>query len=163
MVWYDTQTEEYMVIRRLKELFANQQPRTQQQGASAVERVQLATCVLLLAVAHSDDRFGQTEEDRIVEILKEDFNLSDEYSAELLELAHQERKSSVDLFRYTNTINSAYKPQEKERVVETLWKVVYADDRLHSLEDNLIHRLSRMLNLSHHQLIQAKKKVMGWD
>jgi uncharacterized tellurite resistance protein B-like protein len=151
-----------MVLRKLKELFGNQQEKPQQQRAGADERSQLATCVLLLAVAHSDDRFSQAEEERIVEILKQDLHLSEEYSAELLELAHQERTASVDLFRFTNAINNAYTPEEKERVVETLWKIVYADDRLHSLEDSLIHRLSRMLNLSHHQLIQAKKKIMGW-
>jgi uncharacterized tellurite resistance protein B-like protein len=151
-----------MVIRKLKELFANQQVEHRGQTANPGERVRLATCVLLLAVAHSDDRFSQAEEERIVDILKQDFHLSEEYSAELLELAHQERTASVDLFRFTNAINNAYTPEEKERIIETLWKIVYADDRLHSLEDSLIHRLSRMLNLSHHQLIQAKKKVMGW-
>ena len=153
-----------MVIRLLKELFAapkSQPQRVPEEDAQA--RVQLATCVLLLAVAHSDESISEAEEEHIVGTLKEDFDLTDEYASELLELAHQERKESVDLFRFTNIINSTYSPEEKERVVETLWKVVYVDDRLHSLEDSLIHRLSRLLNLSHHQLIAAKKKVMGWD
>ncbi|RJP26349.1 MAG: TerB family tellurite resistance protein [Candidatus Abyssobacteria bacterium SURF_5] len=156
--------EDKMVIQKLKDLFSNQRSQVQRAAQEDTEtRVRLATCVLLLAVAHSDDRFNEAEEDRIVEVLKEDFRLSEEYVSELIELAHQERKESVDLFRFTKVINSAYNPEEKLQVVQTLWKVVYADDRLHSLEDNLIHRLSRMLNLSHHQLIEAKKKVMGWE
>jgi uncharacterized tellurite resistance protein B-like protein len=47
--------------------------------------------------------------------------------------------------------------------METLWKVVYADDRLHFYEDHLIHRLSRLMNLSHKQLIDAKKRVLDWE
>lgn len=125
-------------------------------------RPQIATCVLLLEIAHSDDHFSDEEQERIVEILKEDFKLSDDYAAELLELAHQERRESSDLWRFTSVIDKNYSIEEKERVVETLWKLVYADDRLHFREDHLIHRLSRLLNLSHKQLIEAKKKVMGW-
>lgn len=153
-----------MVIQKLKQLFLNHRIEAQRTAEEEAEtRVQLATCVLLLAIAHSDDRYTKEEEVRIVDILKEEFHLSGEYASELLELAQQERKESVDLFRFTNVINNTYSPAEKERVVESLWKMVYADNRLNAFEDNLIHRLSRMLNLSHYQLIEAKKRVMGWD
>ncbi len=151
-----------MVIRRLKEIFFEPAPGAQPQSEEdAAHRIHLATSVLLLEIAHSDDHYSEAEQDRIIEILKEDFALSEEYAAELLELAHQERKESADLWKFTNAIDSGYSREEKERVIETLWKVVYADDRLHFYEDHLIHRLSRLLNLSHKQLIDAKKKVMG--
>ena len=153
-----------MVIRKLKKFFETVQsePRTEVEE-DITTRIQVATCVLLLEVAHSDDHCSEAEEAKIIEILKEDFQLSDEYAAELMELAHQERKESVDLWRFTNVIDNNYSNEEKERVIETLWKVIYTDDRLHFYEDHLIHRLSKLLNLSHKQLIDAKKKVMGWD
>jgi uncharacterized tellurite resistance protein B-like protein len=153
-----------VVIRKLKTLFetARDEPRAEPE-ADITTRIQIATCVLLLEIAHSDDHYSEAEQDRIVEILKEDFQLSDEYAAELIELAHQERKESVDLWRFTNVIDNNYSNEQKERVIETLWKVIYSDDRLHFHEDHLIHRLSNLLNLSHKQLIDAKKKVMGWD
>lgn len=152
-----------MVIRKLQELFGNQTAQARQKTQDKEQtRVQLATCVLLLAIAHSDDSFTEAEEEHIVDLLKQEFQLSDEYVSELLELARQQHKESVDLFRFTSAINGMYSPREKERVVELLWKTIYIDDRLHSLEDSLIHRLSRMLNLSHHQLIAAKKRVKGW-
>jgi len=153
-----------MVIRKLKKFFETVQnePRAEVEEDIAT-RIQVATCVLLLEVAHSDNHFSEQEEERIVEILKETFQLSDEYAAELIELAHEEREQSADLWRFTNVIDNNYSNEEKERVIETLWKVIYADDRLDFYEDHLIHRLSKLLNLSHKQLIDAKKKVMGWD
>ena len=153
-----------MVIRTLKRFFAEVKPDAPPEKEEDVAaRIQLATCVLLVEIAHADDHFSDAERDRIVEILKEDFDLSAEYAAELMELAHRERKESVDLWEFTNVIDNSYSREEKERVMETLWKIVYADERLDAYEDHLIHRLAKLLNLSHKQLIDAKKKVMGWD
>ena len=153
-----------MVIRKLKELFAappTGAPQKKEEDVSA--RIQLATCVLLLEIAYSDDDFSDEERDRIVDILKEDFQLSEDYAAELIELANEERKKSVDMWQFTNVIDNNYSPEEKERVIETLWKVVYADKRLDHYEDHLIHRLAKLLNLDHKQLIDAKKRVLGWE
>ncbi len=152
-----------MVIRKLKSFFSQVEQKAPPEEKIDIEaRIQLATCVLLLELAHSDDHFSEAEEERIVKILREEFSLSDEYAAELLELAHREREDSVDLWRFTNIIDNNYSSEEKERVMETLWKVIYADERLDAMEDHLIHRLAKLLNLTHKQLINAKKKVMGW-
>lgn len=148
------------MIRKLKRFFESAEPVEPEDVSS---RIQVATCVLLLEVAHSDNHFSDEEREHIVEYLKEDFQLSEEYAHELLELAQQKRDESADLWRFTNEIDTHYSPKDKERVIETLWRVVYADDRLHFYEDHLIHRLSRLMNLSHKQLIDAKKRVMGWE
>jgi uncharacterized tellurite resistance protein B-like protein len=154
-----------VVIRKLKQFFSDIQPAVSEpvKEEDITIRIQLATCVLLLEIAHSDDHFSREEEEHIVEILKDDFNLSDEYTAELMELAHQERKESVDLWQFTNVIDNNYSREEKERVMETFWRVVYADKQLDAFEDHLIHRLAKLLNMSHKELIDAKKRVRGWD
>lgn len=152
-----------MVVRKLKEFFSAVERETAPETQEDVTaRIQLATCVLLLEVARADDHFSTEEEERIVEILKKDLHLSDEYVAELMELAHEERRESVDMWKFTNVIDNHYTSEEKERVMETLWKVIYADERLDAMEDHIIHRLAKLLNLTHRQLINAKKKVMGW-
>ncbi|MCK5187717.1 MAG: TerB family tellurite resistance protein, partial [Deltaproteobacteria bacterium] len=43
----------------------------------STERIQVATCALLLEVANSDDEFSDIERDSIIQTLKRDFNLSD--------------------------------------------------------------------------------------
>ncbi|MBI5116833.1 TerB family tellurite resistance protein [Candidatus Poribacteria bacterium] len=152
------------MIRKILELVAGVGPaRSADNEKSLTDRVQVATCVLLLEIAHSDDRFTEAERSKVLEILKKRFQLADDQVAELLDLGQVERKQSSDLWRFTNMIDNNYSREEKERVVECLWKVVYADGRLDVHEDHLIHRLSKLLNLSHRQLIDAKKRVMGWD
>ena len=123
------------------------------------ERIQVATCALLLEVANSDDEFSDIERDNIIQILEKDFELSDEYAKELLELSDKEREESIDLWHFTNLINEHYSIEEKIKIIEMVWKVIYADGKLDKHEDHLAHKLSNLLKLTHKQLIDAKLKV----
>lgn len=127
--------------------------------ADRTQKIQVATCALLLEVAHSDDEFSGIEEDNIVRILKKDFNLSEEYAQELMALSEQERKDSIDLWSFTRLINENYSLEEKIEIIEMVWKVIYADGKLDKYEDHLAHKLSKLLKLEHKQLIDTKLKV----
>ena len=123
------------------------------------ERIQVATCALLLEVANSDDEFSDIERDNIIQILEKDFKLSDEYAKELMELSDKEREESIDLWHFTNLINEHYSIEEKIKIIEMVWKVIYADGKMDKHEDHLAHKLSNLLKLTHKQLIDAKLKV----
>jgi uncharacterized tellurite resistance protein B-like protein len=126
----------------------------------ASERIQVATCALLLEVANSDSDFSDIEKDNIITILKKDFHLSDEYVTELMATSGRALKKSVDLWHFTNLINENYSIEEKIKVIEMLWKVIYADGKLDKYEDHLVHKLSNLLRLTHKQLIEAKIRVL---
>lgn len=129
------------------------------QEQSEQDRVMLATCVILLEVAKSDDEFSSIEKTTITSILNKEFMISDEAIGELMEIAHRKRKESIDLWEFTHLINENYSIPEKKKVVELAWKVIFADDRLDKYEDHLVHKLARLLRLDHSDLIEAKLKV----
>ena len=139
--------------------FFQKAPVEKESEEDKAQKIQVATCALLLEVANSDDEFSEIERDNIVRILKEDFNLSDEYAQELIELAEKERKERIDLWGFTRLINEKYSIEEKIRVIELVWKVIYADGKLDRYEDHLAHKLSKLLKLEHKQLIDAKLKI----
>jgi uncharacterized tellurite resistance protein B-like protein len=149
-----------MPIKRLKQFFSKleQKPLDVKDDDSAL-RIQLATCVLLLEVAHSDDHFSVEEGEHIVEIMKEKFDLSAEYVIDLMKLAMEEREESVDLWQFSNVIDNNYSPAEKELVLEALWEVIFADEELHPREEYIVRRITTLLNLTHSQFIEAKLKV----
>jgi uncharacterized tellurite resistance protein B-like protein len=150
-----------MIIKKLKDFFSGvEQKVIAEEDDDKALRIQLATCVLLLEVAHSDDHFSMEEGDHIIEILREEFQLSEEFAGELMMLAHEERQQSVDLWRFTNIVDNNYSSEEKERVMEALWKVIAVDDRLHPKEEYLARRLAKLLNLTHRQFIEAKLRVI---
>ena len=91
--------------------------------------------------------------------------MSDEYVVALLEASHEELKGRIDLWQFTNLINQNYSMEEKVRIIEAIWRVAYTDGKLDKHEDYLVHKLAKLLRLSHKQLIEAKVKVkkLGLD
>jgi uncharacterized tellurite resistance protein B-like protein len=112
-------------------------------------------------MANSDDEFTTDERDHIIEILQKRFHLSSDEAHELIEIAEEELKGSIDIFRFTNVIKQNYPPEDRIRVLEEIWRIVYADGELSGHEDSLVHKLSFLLGLTHKQLIDAKLKAKG--
>ena len=125
-----------------------------------VHDVRVATCALFLEMANIDEEFSDSERERILSILREHFGLSDEHAAELMGLARRELDRSIDLWQFTNLINENYTKEEKTRIIEMVWEIVYTDDKLDQHEDYLVHKLAKLLRLSHEQLIDAKFKIL---
>jgi len=125
------------------------------------DKIHLATCALLLEMANIDGEFSDSERENIISALKKkDYSLSKEDISELIRASKEELKGSIDLWQFTNLINQNYALEEKIQIIETIWKVAYADGRLDKHEDYLVHKLAELLHLTHKQLIDAKLKVL---
>ncbi len=131
------------------------------QGIEKSHDIRIAACALLLEMSHIDGEFSESERENIVAVLKRDHDLSDEHSLMLIEASKEKLEGSVDLWRFTNLINKNYSIEEKIHVIETVWSVAYCDGKLEKHEDYLVHKLAKLLRLTHKQLIDAKLKVKG--
>jgi uncharacterized tellurite resistance protein B-like protein len=123
------------------------------------ERIQIATCIILLEVAKSDDEFSSIEKTTLTAILKRKFALADEAAGGLMEIANKKREESTDLWEFTNIINQNYSKETKIKIVEAAWQIIYSDEKLDKYEDHLIHKLAKLLQLDHEDLIEAKLKI----
>ncbi len=123
------------------------------------ERIQVATCVILLEVARSNDEFSRVEKTTLSAILQKRFDLPEEAIRELLEIAKRSREESVDLWEFTNLVNEHYSINDKKEILEAAWRVIYADDKLDMYEDHFVHKLAKLLRLEHRDLIAAKLKI----
>ena len=127
---------------------------------SKQERLESATCVLLLEVAGADEEFSPEECDRVIETLCARFSLSQEQAEELIEAANTRRAQSYDLWKFTNEINESCGIEEKKEIIAEVWRVIYADGTLSAHEDYIAHKLGLLLNLTHPDLIAAKVLVL---
>lgn len=143
----------------LNRFFVKQEDGVESVPTDETERVQVATCALLLEIAHSDEEFDDAERNTILTIVQREFDLSKELAHELLDLSKKEREKSIDLWQFARAIRENYSVEEKTKVMETVWEVIYADGTLDPHEDYLVHKLSKLLGLSHKQLIDAKLRV----
>jgi uncharacterized tellurite resistance protein B-like protein len=120
--------------------------------------IQTATAVILLEVAHADDEFSDRERDRIIAILRKEFQLDEEEVVELIEVSERRRRGSIDLWHYTRIINDTFEDNEKQRIIDYIWQVIYADGTLDKYEDYIVHKLATILHIPHSVMIQEKLK-----
>ena len=150
------------MINRIKDFFnKNISEEGAEAGPDADRRIQVAASALLVEMARVDDEFSEEEGERIISLLKKEFGLTDELAQELVDMAELELKASVDLWQFTSLINTNYSPDEKIKLMELVWRVIYADGKLDKHEDYLVKKIANLLNLRHREMIDAKLRVLG--
>jgi uncharacterized tellurite resistance protein B-like protein len=125
------------------------------------DRLQVATCALLLEAAHADQDFSGDERELIVELVGRRFGLDAARTTELLQVADSDRRKSGDLYQFARLINESFTRPRKLAVLELLWQVVYSDGVLESHEDALMHKMGNLLGVRLEELMALKLKVKG--
>jgi len=127
---------------------------------NAVHDIRVATCALFVEIARIDEKFTAAEMETILSILKQKYSLSQDHADALIAEAERELEKSVDLWQFTKLINENYSNEEKIKIIEILWQIVYVDGKMDQYEHYLMNRLQNLLRLTHDQLITAKLKVL---
>jgi uncharacterized tellurite resistance protein B-like protein len=128
-------------------------------GPAEDARIQLAACVILLEAAHADYESTDEELDHVLATIRHTFRLSHEYAEELMVLARAEREQAVDLWEFTNAVNGNFSREEKIKVVEAVWRIIFADGEIDKHEDYFVRKLTNLLRLTHREMIGAKLRV----
>lgn len=142
---------------KILSLLQNERPGS---AAERFTRVQVATCALLLEVAHSDGQYQATEARLVHDLLAGLFALPAEAVAELAELSRDHQQSSTDLFQFAREINAHFTAEEKLAVMEGVWRIIYADGTLDRYEDAIARQLTALLRLSPRDAIACKVRVL---
>lgn len=127
------------------------------------DRIQIASCVILLEVAKFDFDFSSIEKETTKAILKNEFAIPEDAIEDLMKISEEKREDSVDLWEFTNVINKNFSREEKIKIIEAAWKIIYADDKLDKYENHYVHVLADLLRLRHDELIDAKLNVLYGD
>ncbi|MGB0749822.1 MAG: TerB family tellurite resistance protein [Magnetospiraceae bacterium] len=139
--------------------FFNQQPETAPGSATEADAVRVAVAALLLELTQMDDEVWEEEHEAVVNAVRLQFGLSETEAAALLDTAEGQRVDSSDYYRFTTVINEQFERSQKMDLLETLWRIAYADDVLHKYEEYLIRKVADLLHLPHQDFIAAKHRV----
>jgi uncharacterized tellurite resistance protein B-like protein len=107
-----------------------------------------------------DETFTEQETAHVLSILRDKYGLAAEDVDALIAEADRELHESVDLWQFARVINDRYRIDQKEKLIERLWQIVYVDGKMDQYEHYLMNKLSKLLGLSHKQMIDAKLKVL---
>ena len=121
--------------------------------------IRLACAILLHEMSRVDEEINEAELLEISSTIKNEFELTQTETSEIIELASEEAKISTCYYKFTSLINREYTQEQKIRLIELMWKIAYADKVIHRHEDHLVRKISELLHVSHQDFIAAKLRV----
>ena len=116
----------------------------------------LAISILMIEVSRSDDEFSSQERDKIISLLKQQFNLDKNQVEVLMRLAEEKNNEMISLHEWTSIINEHYEYLDRINVIKSLWAVAHADNIIDKYEDYTIRKIADLLYVRHEDFIIAK-------
>ena len=132
---------------------------TPEQPEDAETALRLATAALLVEMARADFAPDSDELSLVRQLLVRRFKLADAEVAALLEQADQRVEDAVSLHEFTQWLNRQFSAADKLQMIEMLWRVAFADNRLHANEEYLVRKIADLLHVPHPDFIQARHRV----
>ena len=122
-------------------------------------RLQVATGALLVEMMRTDVECTEGERAVVLGALRDKFELTEEETHELMELAEAEADDAIDHYQFTSLIKTGFSQEQKRKVVEYLWAVAYADANVDKHEEYLVRKIANLIGVSHKEFIEAKLRV----
>jgi uncharacterized tellurite resistance protein B-like protein len=119
----------------------------------------LAAAALLIRVATVNGEMSATRRETLHAVLKSGFGLDDPTTAQLIEDASAAEGSAIDLYHFTRQLNDVLDDEGRRRIVEMMWKIVYADGSVNEFEDNIIWRVADLLGVSSRQRVELRRQI----
>jgi uncharacterized tellurite resistance protein B-like protein len=121
----------------------------------------LAAASLLVHLATLDHELSEADRATLHALLKSRFDLTDELTAELIDAAVAADHDAVDFYHFTHTLMRTLDASGRQRIVEMMWQLVYADHHVTEFEENVMWRVADLLGVSARQRIELKERVAG--
>lgn len=124
-------------------------------------KLQLATAALLIEMTKQDDQIDSVEVDTVKQVLVTHFDLTVSECEDLFALAEKEAADAVGYYQFTSLIAKQWTQTQKVQIIEFLWCVAYADQKLDALEEHMVRKISDLIYVSHKDFIQAKHRAQN--
>ena len=145
------------MLKAIREFFeANLAP----SGKPAGDRhtLELATATLLAEVMRLEG-VEPGERAAVLAGVQAQFGLEAGEAEELVRLAEEESKDATDYYQFTSLIRERYSQEDRQAIVELMWRVAYADERLSAHEMHVVRKIADLLYVSHSAYIAAKERA----
>jgi uncharacterized tellurite resistance protein B-like protein len=135
------------------------EPQLDSGGTANAPALTLATAALLVEMMRLDQSIHDAERHSVVDTLRREFGMDGTELDELLALAEAEAAQATDYFQFTSLINRHCAAGQKVAIVESLWRVAYADGHLDDHEAHLMRKIAGLLHIPHADYVAAKARA----
>ncbi|SFK53573.1 Uncharacterized conserved protein, tellurite resistance protein B (TerB) family [Pseudovibrio ascidiaceicola] len=147
------------MLDALKKFFKDLSNEQEEADRFSEDDERLAVAALMFHIIAVDGEIEQQELDQLKRVLQQQYELNEEDTKELMDLAKVRDEDAVDLYGFTSVLKRKLEPEQRLTVIEALWEMVYADGSVHEFEDNTIWRVAELLGVSSRDRMQLKQKV----
>jgi uncharacterized tellurite resistance protein B-like protein len=118
--------------------------------------LRLAAAALLFEVVRADARVTDEERTVMRSAVQTVFGLTREEAEGLVRLAAEASRGATSLYELTQVVDGELPLEDKKRLVELLWLVVFADGEKHAQEEPIVRQIAGLLHVPHPDFIDAK-------
>jgi uncharacterized tellurite resistance protein B-like protein len=119
----------------------------------------LAAAALLVHAAAIDGNVSDLERDKLHAVIKQHFKLDEAATDELVAQATAAEQEAIDLYHFTSQLNRTLDEAGRQRIIELMWEIAYADNNVSEFEDNLIWRAADLLGVSARTRVELRQQV----
>ena len=121
------------------------------------EHGSIKACIaLMLETSMADDLLDESEIKTLKATLINDFKLEENEIDELIEISKKNVDDSTSIYDFTRDINDNFEAKERIKLIESMWKIAYADGNIDKFEEHIIRKVSNLIYVSHSDFIKAK-------
>ena len=128
-------------------------------GGDERHTIEVATAALLVETVRLDGEIDASERAAAHRAVRAKFGLGETEAATLIRLAEEEARDATGYYQFTSLINKQFSAAQKERVIELMWQVAYADEALSAHEQHVVRKIAELLHVPHRAYIAAKLRA----
>lgn len=119
----------------------------------------ISAAALMYHVIHADGVLRKVEIERLEAFVRTENEVDGAELRKLLSAAKIACDEAVDLFRFTSSLMRNLDKEQRLRMIELLWELVYSDGVRHELEDNVVWRISELLGIDSRERVSLRQRV----
>ena len=121
--------------------------------------LRLAIASLIQECRRVDLDHDAREQPAAVEALMQIFGIDASEAEALLREAHEKSQQMTSYFSVVSAIKRDFSLEERILLIEVLWRVTYADGRLHDYEDHFVRKIAHLLYVPNTQVMLARSRA----
>jgi uncharacterized tellurite resistance protein B-like protein len=149
------------LVREIQDFLDQRWPQALEDGAATItaRRLQLASAVLMVGVVRADFESRQDEHRELERSLSRALDLHEEEAAIVVRVAEEALARGVSFARLLAELARECSLDQRRQLVESLWRIAYADAELAGHEEYLVRKIAGQLGLSTADLVETKVRA----
>jgi uncharacterized tellurite resistance protein B-like protein len=144
-------------LKKIYEQFI--QPASGKTDAVSEHAIQVATAALLIEMTKADGKVSEDERKAVMQTIQSRFNLTDDETNSLKELAKEKIRDATGYYEFTSLINKGLSYEQKVEIIEHLWGIALIDKHLDKHEEYAVRKIADLIYVEHKDFIDAKLKI----